>query len=59
MSIHQLSDRGPDGSALGQDPSDKIGFYGVTPIAQPVLAQAATASQIVDALTLLGLTRKT
>ncbi len=59
MSIHQLSDRGPDGTMLGQDPGDKISFNGATPIAQPVLAAAATTAQIVDALTLLGLTRKT
>lgn len=59
MSIHQLSDRGPDGTSMGQDPADKIGFYGAVPAAQQVLAAGATAAQIVDALTALGLTRKT
>lgn len=59
MAIKQLSDGNPDGTSMGQDPSDKISFSGATPVAQQVLAQAATASQIVDALTILGLTRKT
>lgn len=59
MTIHQLSDKGPDGTQMGQSPDDKLGFYGATPIAQQVLAAGATAAQIVDALTALGLTRKT
>lgn len=59
MSVQQLSLRNPDGTILGQDPTDKISAYGATPIPQQVLAAAATAAQIVDALTALGLTRKT
>lgn len=59
MSIHELSDKGPDGTRMGQSPDDKIGFYGATPAVQQVLAAGATAAQIVDALTALGLTRKT
>lgn len=57
--LNQLSRKNPDGNALGQDPSDKIAFYGATPVAQQVLAAGASAAQIVDALTALGLTRKT
>lgn len=60
MAIKQLSDGNPDGTIMGQSPTDdKISFYGATPIAQQVLAAGATAAQIVDALTALGLTRKT
>ena len=59
MGVHQLSDKGSDGSALGQAPDDKISFYGAVPIVQQVLPAGATAAQIVDALTALGLTRKT
>lgn len=59
MSIHQLSDKGPDGTSMGQAPDDKLSFYGAAPVVQPVLAAGATAAQIVEALTLLGLTRKT
>jgi len=59
MGVHQLSDKGPDGTLMGQAPDDKIGFYGAVPAVQQVLAAGATAAQIVDALTALGLTRKT
>ncbi len=60
MAINQLSDGNPDGTQMGQSPTDdKIAFYGATPIVQQVLAAGATAAQIVDALTALGLTRKT
>ena len=59
MAIKQLSDGNPDGSALGQDPSDKIGFYGATPAVQQVLATGATTAQIAAALAALGLTRLT
>ena len=38
----QLSDGNPDGTALGQNTSDPIAFYGVTPVAQiAATAQAA------------------
>ena len=58
MAVQQLSNGNDDGAVLGQS-ADKIGFYGAVPIAQQVLAAGATAAQIVDALTALGLTRKT
>jgi hypothetical protein len=32
--VKQLSDGNPGGSGLGQSSTDKISFYGVTPIAQ-------------------------
>lgn len=57
--LNQLSRKNPDGNALGQAPDDKIAFYGAVPIQQQVLAAGASAAQIVDALTALGLTRKT
>lgn len=56
--LNQLSRKNPDGNSLGQSPDDKISFHGATPIVQQVLAAGATAAQIVDALTALGLTRK-
>lgn len=34
MAVKQLSDGGPDGTVLGQDATDLIGFFGVTPVAQ-------------------------
>jgi len=59
MSIHQLSDRGPDGTSMGQDPADKLSFFGAVPVAQNVLATGATTAQIVAELARLGLTRLT
>ena len=35
MAVDQLSKKCPDGTVLGQSTSDKIGFYGVTPVVQP------------------------
>lgn len=39
----QLSDKNPDGTTLGQSATDKIGFYGATPV-----AQGATISDIAN-----------
>lgn len=53
----QLSDLNPDGTALGQSASDKISFYGLTPIAQRSLAAQNTtllstaSSTAIDTLT--------
>lgn len=46
MAAQQLSDGGADGACLGQSTTDKVGFYGVTPIAQKA---AAAQAVIVDA----------
>ncbi len=60
MAINQLSDGNPDGTLLGQSPTDdKIAFYAATPIVQQVLPAGAPPAQIVDFLTLIGLSRKT
>jgi hypothetical protein len=40
MALKELSDGGPDGSRFGQSSTDKISFYGATPI---VRAAAVTA----------------
>lgn len=37
----QLSDGNPQGTVMGRDASDRIGFYGVTPVTQP---QGATSN---------------
>lgn len=42
MAVKQLSDGGPDGTALGQSATaDKVGFFGATPIVQPTAANQA------------------
>lgn len=37
MAIKYLSDQGPDGTVLGNDATDLVGFYGATPVAQVAL----------------------
>ena len=41
--VNQLSDQNPEGTVLGASVTDKISFYGVTPIAQRALAAQATS----------------
>ena len=46
----QLSDKGPDGTSLGQSSADLIGFWGATPTAQPSgSSQAAVSTTAVTA----------
>ena len=40
----QISDGSPDGASLGQSTTDKISFYGATPIAQRTSANQATVT---------------
>ena len=47
MAARQLSDGNDDGTVVGQDATDKVGFYGKTPIAQR--AGAAQATSLVSA----------
>ena len=35
MAKKEVSDLGPDGLSVGQSATDKVGFYGTTPIAKP------------------------
>ena len=45
----QLSDANTDGTSFGQSVTDKISFYGVTPVIQPTSAnQAAVATTAVS-----------
>lgn len=39
-----LSNAGTDGTSLGQSTSDKISFYGVTPVVQPSSADQAAVT---------------
>lgn len=50
MAVKYLSDRNPDGACLGYDTTDKIGFFGATPVDQP-----ASTADIKDSLVELGL----
>ena len=44
MSVHYLGDNGPDGACLGTGTSEKIAFYGSTPVAQQTVTALATGS---------------
>lgn len=63
MTVKQLSDNNSDGTVLGQSSTDKIGFYGITPIVRPATVadatDAATAittvNTVIDRLQALGL----
>lgn len=57
MALKQVSNGNSDGTQVGQNKDDKIGFYGKAPVAQAVLASSATAADIVAELTRLGLVR--
>lgn len=61
--VKQNSDGGSDGTKLGQSATDKVGFYGATPVVQPAgiadATDAATAitkcNAVIAALETLGL----
>lgn len=42
--VRQLSDNNSQGTQLGQSATDKIGFYGTTPIAQRAAGSGAAVS---------------
>lgn len=50
----QLSDANPDGTAMGQSTTDKISFYGVTPVVQRALA--TQAASVVSATSFISVT---
>jgi hypothetical protein len=57
MSVRYKSDGNVDGTVLGQATTEKIGFYGGTPVVQPsATAQSAVAT---TALTTIGSTTLT
>lgn len=45
MGVKQLSDKGPDGTRIGQSATDKLAFYALsTPIARPSVTWPNTAT---------------
>jgi hypothetical protein len=62
--VEQISSNKPDGACLGKSATEKIAFYGVTPVVQQATAasgtDAATTQALANALKLalnnLGLT---
>jgi hypothetical protein len=50
----QVSDLNPDGTALGQSATEKISFYGVTPVVQR--ASSIQAASVVSATSFISVT---
>lgn len=50
MSVDQLSKGNDDGTCLGQSASDKISFYGATPVVQAAVTAAGTDATTTQAL---------
>jgi hypothetical protein len=50
----QVSDLNPDGTSLGQSATDKISFYGATPVVQR--ASSIQAASVVSATSFISVT---
>lgn len=44
MAVHYVGDNGPDGQCLGTSATEKVGFFGTTPIAKPSVTWPNTAT---------------
>lgn len=61
MGVKELTDKGPDGSRLGQSTADLVGFWGASPVDQPASANqfaitSTTLTTITDIVTTASLT---
>lgn len=50
MGVHYLGDNGPDGTVLGYDETEKIGFFGATPVVKQTSAAFANVGTSLDVL---------
>ena len=44
MAVHYVGDNGPDGVCIGTASTEKVGFYGTTPITKPSVTWPNTAT---------------
>ena len=44
--IEQIGTRNPDGCVLGQATTDKVGFYGITPVVQQAVGAAIATTDL-------------
>lgn len=67
MAVEYLGGNSPDGTVLGLSATEKIGFFGATPVVQQAMTAVATATatttlnetkinRVIAALAALGLT---
>jgi hypothetical protein len=59
MAVQYLGNRGPDGTVLGYDSSDLIGFYGTTPCDQPAAIDDVTTTAATSTTLAYGYTTST
>ena len=58
MAANQLSNGSDDGTLLGQDSSDKLGFYGLTtPIVRPTAGTAVATTVATSGASIYGFTK--
>ena len=50
MAAYEVGDGRPDGVNMGQSATEKIGFYGATPIVQATVAATTTTTATTTAL---------
>lgn len=48
--VRELSDKNSDGTRMGQAATEKLGFYGATPVVQQASAAAGTDAATTQAL---------
>ena len=53
MAVNQVSDGRPDGCQVGQNSSDKVGFYGTSPATQPASASQAAVTATITSTAVL------
>lgn len=51
MAIDYVANGNPDGTVVGTTASDKVGFFGATPVAQQAVVTVATASSLAQVIT--------
>lgn len=67
MAVEYIGDGGSDGTCVGQSATEKVGFFGATPVVQVAMTAVATATattalnelkinRVIAALASLGLT---
>ena len=45
MALKEISDGGPDGTRLGQSTTDKVAFFGSTPVVKQTATNTVTTTQ--------------
>jgi hypothetical protein len=53
MPVVQLSNANPDGAVLGQSATDKVGFWGTTPVIRSAITNVTAGSTLPDVIVTL------